>query len=94
MMTTYKLMKALKTAPKLLVGSHYMRRLLVQNGFLPERISVLPPHFIYDTEAPSTQSSTIAEDENLILFAGRLELEKGFPYLLQAMAELPASIRL
>lgn len=94
MTTTYKLMQALKTVPKLLVGSHYMRQLLGQNGFLPERISVLPPHFIKEADIPALNSSSGIEDEGLILYAGRLELEKGFPYLLQAMTELPASVRL
>lgn len=94
MMTTYKLVQALKTVAKLLVGSHYMRQLLVQNGFLSERITVLPPHFIYDRETPSTQSPKRVKDENFILYAGRLELEKGLPHLLQAMAKLPASTRL
>ncbi len=88
---TSELQQALLKLPRFLVGSHYMADLLAQNGFPAEKITVLPPHFISDDDRPAYLPST---EPDCILYAGRLEVEKGFPYLLQALAALPGTGRL
>lgn len=79
----------LMRAGALLVGSRYMRGLLIQNGFEAGRVKVLPPHFV--TACGPYQPP---ETSNGLLFAGRLEIEKGLPYLLRALAALPERVRL
>lgn len=73
------------------VGSGYMRELLVQNGFGRAAISVLPPHFVHAEDVPEYAPPG---DSSLLLFAGRLEIEKGLPHMIQAMARLPEHVRL
>jgi glycosyltransferase involved in cell wall biosynthesis len=74
---------AYQSLKHIIVASSYMRDLLAQNGFNPGCISILPPHFeeSYPLVAPQ-------RDPLLVLFAGRLEIEKGLPYLLQAVARV------
>lgn len=91
MAQTGRLKRALQGVPRLLVGSEYMRALLERNGFLSERIAVLPPHFVSGEAAPTYVPP---EDSEMVLYAGRLEIEKGFPYLLRAMRRLPVSAHL
>jgi glycosyltransferase involved in cell wall biosynthesis len=89
--STEALKQAVIKIPRFLVASKYMANLLVQNGFSAEKINILPPHFLPDnislTYTPSDEGETI-------LFAGRLEIEKGFPYLLQAFTLLPDTVKL
>lgn len=91
MRNTAALKAALLKLPRFLVGSGYMADLLVQNCFPAEKIAVLPPHFLPDD---ISLIYTPPEEPQTVLFAGRLEIEKGFPYMLQAMAELPYDMRL
>ncbi len=91
MQNTADLRLELRKLPAILVGSQYMADLLAQNGFPAARTTILAPHFLPDdtrlTYSPPAESTNI-------LFAGRLEIEKGFPYLLQAMVELPPAVNL
>lgn len=91
MRNTAALRKALLRASRFLVGSRYMADLLAQNGFPAEKIAVLPPHFLPD-DAQLTY--TPPAEPKCVLYAGRLEIEKGIPYLLRALAVLPADVRL
>jgi glycosyltransferase involved in cell wall biosynthesis len=91
MSSTAALRQALFKLPRFLVGSRYMADLLAQNGFSAEKISILPPHFFADGTIPAYKPP---QEPKSVLFAGRLEIEKGFPYLLQALALLPADVRL
>lgn len=88
---TAELRDAYLTLPGVMVASSYMKELLIQNKFDPHRLFVLPPHFVVDNDVPDILPSN---DPNIILFAGRLEREKGFPYLLNGLAEMPASVQL
>ena len=64
-----------------IVSGGYMRGLLEQNGFDPMHIVELAPHF----QSPLAAVPRSSEAET-VLFSGRLEYEKGVPYLLRAMA--------
>lgn len=88
---TRKLRDAYASLDHLVVGSDYMRELLIQNGFVSHRISVLAPHFVWADDLLAYEPPT---DPNTVLFAGRLEIEKGLPYLLRALQLLPDSVRL
>lgn len=91
MKNTAGLKAAYQSVAQLVVGSRYMRALLVQNGFDAANIAVLPPHFVAPKALPRF---TPAPDPTRVLFAGRLEIEKGLPHLLKAMALLPPSLTL
>ncbi|MGB8647040.1 MAG: glycosyltransferase family 4 protein, partial [Anaerolineae bacterium] len=82
--------------PRLIVGSPYMRDLLVQNRYPAGRISLLPPHFVEVGHAPTDvpNAPTPAGPARTILFVGRLEIEKGLPYLLQALKLIKIPVRL
>lgn len=78
---------------QLLVPSRYIRDLLLQNGFRSERIAVLP-YFIERSSDNPVAGAQLSEGERNILYVGRLAEEKGFPYLLQALALVEAPCRL
>jgi glycosyltransferase involved in cell wall biosynthesis len=74
-----------------IVASRYMKELLIQNNFQPNHVEVLP----YFIPIPERSALTPPEREKpSILFAGRLEMEKGLPYLLQAVARLQTKCQL
>ncbi len=77
--------KAYKKVSRILVATHYMRDLYIQNGFDPNRITILPP-FISFNKCDALPDRTPSRK---ILFAGRLEIEKGLPYLLRALVLMP-----
>ena len=88
---TANLRKAFLQVPYLLVATNYMRKLLIQNEFDSSRITLLSPHFLVDDRVPPYIPPT---DPDTLLYVGRLEIEKGMPYLLHAMSLLPNRIRL
>jgi glycosyltransferase involved in cell wall biosynthesis len=91
MVHTQMLKKAYMGVTELLVATPYGRSVLVQNGFDPCRISVLAPHFFVD----GTQAQYRPPDDPMaVLYAGRLEVEKGIPYLLRAFAQISPSATL
>jgi len=91
MRNTASLRQALLRVPRLLAATGYMQGLLVQSGFDPGRITLLPPHFLTPDQVPPYRPP--AEPDTL-LYAGRLEIEKGVPYLLRALRLLPDRVRL
>jgi glycosyltransferase involved in cell wall biosynthesis len=87
MKTTGEYLDAYKSLPRIIVASCYMKNLLIQNGIKADRIEVLP----YFVPIPDQKRLTEAAPEAAsagILFAGRLEYEKGLPYLLKAMTKI------
>lgn len=91
MRATTSLRQAYLQAPRLLAATGYMQGLLAQNGFDPSRIALLPPHFLTTDQIPPYAPP--AEPDTL-LYVGRLEIEKGVPYLLRALRLLPDRVRL
>lgn len=86
---TSNFIKVYKSLKQIIVGSNYMRDLLVQNGFDSKLISVLPPHF-----EDSHLVKFSDEVPPRILFVGRIEIEKGLPYLLSALAKIKLPFKL
>lgn len=91
MRKTARLKYAYQQMPRVLVASEYMQSLLIQNGFTADRISLLAPHFLTSEQIPTYRTP---EFPYTILYAGRLEIEKGVPYLLRALRLLPEGVRL
>lgn len=91
MRNTASLRQAYLRTSRLLVSTAYMQGLLAQNGFDPSRIALLPPHFLTAGQIPLYAPP---EAPDTLLYAGRLEIEKGVPYLLRALSLLPDRVRL
>ncbi|HTS66502.1 MAG TPA: glycosyltransferase family 4 protein [Candidatus Acidoferrales bacterium] len=73
----------------LLVGSEAMRRELLQNGFSPEKVSILPP-------VVRMQERTMSPipGENRILYVGQLIRGKGVDLLLHALPHVTRDFEL
>ncbi|MFV2045026.1 MAG: glycosyltransferase family 4 protein [Anaerolineales bacterium] len=78
---------------RVIVASNYMRDLVVQNG-IPESAVAVVPYFVPESREPEASLANGDADHPQILFAGRLEYEKGLPYLLQALANIHRRYRL
>ena len=68
----------------ILVGSNYMRQLLVRGGITADAITILPPVLVRTPQPPVPY----LQDSRTILFAGRLVSEKGLHLLIQALASV------
>lgn len=77
-----------KSLHMLLVGSRFMRDELAMNGFLPEKLAVLPP-----VVRMKPTGETPVADEPHVLFVGQLIRGKGVDLLLEALARLDCSFR-
>jgi glycosyltransferase involved in cell wall biosynthesis len=74
----------------ILVASRFMRNLLVQNGFAPERVRINP--LFSPSGVPSSPSALPAGSR--LLYIGQLERFKGLAVLLEAMRRLPGTTSL
>ena len=77
---------------KVVVASEYMYDLMHQNNVESNALAILPPHFINPQE--TEKEIVVGGDGHTILFVGRLEYEKGIPYLLEVMTHLPKHAQL
>lgn len=77
-------LQAYQNLPHLLVASEFMRALLGQNGVDPMRVTVLPQ---FTTVRPADAARTQPRPATM-LFAGRLEPEKGLLTLLKALQSI------
>ena len=75
--------RAYQHVPAILVGTDFMRELLVLNGFPAERIERLSPVLLSGPTTPMPLSNSAT-----VLFAGRLVPEKGLQDLIQALASV------
>ncbi|HYA21572.1 MAG TPA: glycosyltransferase family 4 protein [Thermoproteota archaeon] len=90
--------EAAKSADKIITVSYAMKDDLEKHGWPAEKISVVwngidvdtydPKKVSADQVAQLRKSYGIADDENMLLFVGRLTWVKGVPNLIQAMPEV------
>ncbi len=80
------------TLQQVLVGSVYMRDLLIRNGVPAHKLRVLPPFFL---NTPENNPHTLPPlNPPLLLFVGRMVPEKGMAHLLQALTRVPGEWQL
>jgi glycosyltransferase involved in cell wall biosynthesis len=81
---TKEYLRAARALRRVVVASEYMRDLLLSNEIPRERILVNRHPFVPPQASPSSEN----EVSRSILFAGRLVVQKGPAYLVQALARL------
>jgi starch synthase len=74
-----------ETADALTVPSTHSRRTYIDRGISPEKIHVLPYGVLLDRFQKVADPPS---DRFEVLYVGRIDLAKGFPYLLEAFAQL------
>ncbi len=82
-----KQLKISRQLDKLIVASFYMKTCLVQNGFSPDRVEVIP----YYTEPVNFDRVNF---KNFVLFVGRIHETKGLQHLLMALKACPDELKL
>lgn len=75
-----------QTADALTVPSTHSRQTYIDRGIAPEKIHVLPYGVLLDRFQKVADPPS---DSFEVLYVGRVDLAKGFPYLLEAFAQLP-----
>lgn len=87
MKQTRRFLTAYNSLAKVIVASRYMKQLMIQNGLAGDRVEVLPLFVPIpdDSEIPAPHAEPEVPS---IMYAGRLEYEKGVPYLLRALREI------
>lgn len=73
------------TADAITVPSSYSRRTYIERGIAPEKIHMFPYGVLLDR---FQKVGDPPKDRFEVLYVGRISLAKGFPYLLQAFANL------
>jgi len=93
MNTVNQFLNAYRQLDRVIVASRYMKELMVQNSISEDRIEVLPPISTLP-QIPNDYRSHTEQKSTKVLFVGRLEYEKGLPYLLRAMAGVKSNYEL
>lgn len=92
MRNTQRYLHAYRSLPRVVVGSQYMYDLMLQNGIAADRVDILP--LFVPVPSPDDLAEIPQDATPTILFAGRLEYEKGLPYLLEASSRIQTPHRL
>jgi glycosyltransferase involved in cell wall biosynthesis len=82
--------RAYRHVNRIIVGSSYMRKLLIRGGLPDDRVEVLAPVLVSEP----LPSFDFRADANTVLFAGRIVSEKGLHHLLKALAYVGDDYRL
>lgn len=93
----YLHLRANKTVGLLIAESRAVRQDLLQNGFAPERLALLPnftPGYGSWDEVSAFNAAHREPGSRAVLFVGRASYEKGIEVLLEAMALLPSPWKL
>ncbi|MGD2157645.1 MAG: glycosyltransferase family 4 protein [Anaerolineales bacterium] len=86
MQSTRRYLDAYRALPCIIVASKYMKALMIQNGVDEKRVQILP----YFVPIPDDSDIMFPDPGNKnVLFAGRLDYEKGSPFLLRAFKMMP-----
>jgi len=86
MHSTKQYLEAYHSLPYVIVASEYMKDLMIQNGIEAERVEILPYFIPIPPESEVSPPDATCQD---VMFAGRLDYEKGVPYLLEALRLIP-----
>lgn len=73
-----------KKKSQMIVASHFMKNILIYNGFPAKKINVIPLF----TNLPSLEINPLINEPPQILALGRITKEKGFDYLLRAYSTI------
>lgn len=79
-----------KKRNNIVVASHFMKSVLMRNGFNGDKIHVIP----YFTNVPDCPDEAVNCSEPLILCAGRIEKAKGIHHLVNALPHIHEKARL
>lgn len=85
-----------KLAHHIICGSEFVKKSLIQAHIPQEKITVLPLAKLPPVINKTSQKNVIVKSKNSqplnILFVGKVELRKGIPYLLDALAKINGKI--
>lgn len=86
------LCKLIKTAPKFVVLSDFMKRELAVNSISKNKITVLHP-FLKSTFEDSIKNDKKSDDITKIVFVGQQVMSKGTPLFLEALTRVKSSFK-
>jgi glycosyltransferase involved in cell wall biosynthesis len=85
----YRNIEAHKKIEKIIVASGYIKDLLTSSGLSPEQIEIIP----YFVDLPKEPQLPRTQGKPVVLFVGRMELEKGAECLLEAVSRIGRSTK-
>lgn len=85
-----KIARLHKKYSHMVVASHFMKSILLYNGFEEKKVNVIP----YFTYLPTIQDNAYVKDRPIIFALGRIVPEKGMHTLFHAMGKLDEKVQL